>query len=286
MSSPDPSDRGTVWRASDGRLRAGWRLLIWLLGVLLVAAPLNLALAGRVGVSAQAAILAAAVAVVSLLVWRRLDGLPPRRTLLAPDGALARVAGGLALGLGLVAAVGAILAVAGAFQLEPRSCQAPAQGAYLLRTLVLFGGAGAAEELLFRGYPLFALREAAGRVAAVVATAALFSVVHAANPHFGWLAGLNVALVGVILGTWVLQTGTIWGAVGLHVGWNWGLAAGIALPLSGLRFPPPCYVGRVEGADWLTGGEFGLEASVLATVAWGALGLVLVIRRQRRRGGG
>lgn len=286
MKSSDSSDRRSLWRAADGRLRAGWRLLTWFLGVFVLAAALNIALAGRAGASARAAILAAAVAAVSLLVWRWLDGLPPRRTLLAPGGAVPRAMGGLALGVGLIAAVGAILAVAGAFRFEPRSCQAPDQGAYLLRTLVLFAGAGAAEELLFRGYPLFALREAAGRVAAVVATAALFSVVHAANPHFGWLAGLNVALVGVILGAWVLQTGSIWGAVGLHIGWNWGLAAGIALPLSGLRFPPPCYAGRVEGASWLTGGEFGMEASVLATVSWGALGLVLVIRRRRGRGGG
>jgi hypothetical protein len=64
--------------------------------------------------------------------------------------------------------------------------------------------------------------------------------------------------------------------MGWHSGWNWLLAVGFGLPLTGLDVGIPALLVdlRVVGPAWLTGGEQGPEASVVClgyfvlTSAW------------------
>jgi hypothetical protein len=72
------------------------------------------------------------------------------------------------------------------------------------------------------------------------------------------------------LGVIQLRTGSLWWATGAHLGWNWGSAYVADLPVSGLElFDAPYYEARVAGPDWLGGGAFGPEGSVLATAVLG-----------------
>ena len=58
----------------------------------------------------------------------------------------------------------------------------------------------------------------------------------------------------------------MWTAFGAHLGWNATLAA-LAAPVSGLPFDIPYIDYRMGGPAWLTGGAFGPEGGLLATVA-------------------
>jgi uncharacterized protein len=53
--------------------------------------------------------------------------------------------------------------------------------------------------------------------------------------------------------------------MGWHAGWNWLLAVGFNLPLTGLDVGIPAFIATLEpnGAVWLTGGDQGPEGSVV-----------------------
>jgi membrane protease YdiL (CAAX protease family) len=274
-----------VFRNEAGRLRSGWRVAIWTLAVILLglAAQVLLSVVGAGSRTAGAVATALSVALASLAAWRFLEGRAPGDTPLALGRPAASGFGlGLGVGVALVALVVVVLGAAGAYQVARSACTLTGQGGFLARSLLLFLFAALAEELLFRGYPLFALREGLGGLPAALVTALLFALAHAANPHFGWGAMVGVAWIGAVLALWVLATGTVWGAVGAHLGWNAALVAGAAMPVSGLRFRAPCHQGELSGPAWLTGGGFGVEAGLVAAVAWAIAG-ALVLARARRK---
>lgn len=132
--------------------------------------------------------------------------------------------------------------------------------------LWLFLLPAAAEEVVFRGYPLQALAESWGPGVAVAATSVGFGVVHLANPEVGWIGAVNVALAGAWLGTLLLRTGSLWWATAAHLGWNWGHGFLADLPVSGLDLvDAPGVAASPKGPGWVSGAGFGAEGSVAAT---------------------
>jgi uncharacterized protein len=168
-----------------------------------------------------------------------------------------RLAGwGPAAGAGWLPAVGAaVMAVAGAF---------------------LQGGL---EEVVFRGYVMHNLALWRGPAAAIGGSALLFGVVHGVNPDAGPIALVNIALIGVFLGL-LRARFTLWTAIGLHSGWN-GLLVLLSLPCSGYRFDGLLAM-NVSGPALWTGGGFGIEASLPATIIFAAsVGILGVSQRGR-----
>jgi membrane protease YdiL (CAAX protease family) len=181
----------------------------------------------------------------------------------------------LGLGIGLGAAV-ALLAVAGLWITGGVGWRAEqgSLGAWLvggLSALLFLAIPAAAEEALLRGYPLQALAEAWGVGRALLVTSTAFALAHLANPGVTPLAIVNIGLAGLWLGVVWVRTGSLWWATGAHLGWNWGSAYVADLPVSGLElFDAPFYEATMSGPDWVGGGAFGPEGSVLATMALGA----------------
>lgn len=92
------------------------------------------------------------------------------------------------------------------------------------------------EEYFFRGYLLQSLVVGVGSIPALLLTSILFGLGH--SYEGGMMAILNASLLGVILGLIVLQTRSLWLAVGFHYGWNIMaslLPALVAIPSSGLE---------------------------------------------------
>ncbi|MEO8199438.1 MAG: CPBP family intramembrane glutamic endopeptidase [Gemmatimonadota bacterium] len=133
-----------------------------------------------------------------------------------------------------------------------------------LAFLVLLPGA-LAEETMFRGVPLVALDRTIGRGPAIGVTALLFALAHGANPSVTTLSIGNICLAGVLLGVAFFAPGGIWTAMGLHLGWNFGLAA-LDAPVSGINLRIPLIDYLPGQPAWLTGGPFGPEGGVLATI--------------------
>lgn len=134
--------------------------------------------------------------------------------------------------------------------------------------LLMLAPAALAEEVMFRGLPIVVLDRAAGRGAAVGITALAFALTHAGNPSVTTLSIGNICIAGLLLGLVFFAPGGIWTATGLHLGWNWAMAA-MDAPVSGLALSIP-FIDYDPGLPvWLTGGSFGPEGGVLATLVLG-----------------
>ena len=153
--------------------------------------------------------------------------------------------------------------------------------ATVLVTAVILLPAAFAEELAFRGVPLIAISRGFGRGPALVVLAMLFGFAHLDNDHVTALALVNLALAGVLLGVAFFTPGGLWTSTGVHLGWNLSLAA-LAAPVSGTPLPMPWLDYSMGGPGWLTGGAFGPEGGVIATLCI-LIGVLLVSRRKEVR---
>jgi CAAX protease family protein len=134
------------------------------------------------------------------------------------------------------------------------------------KTVLILVPAALAEELMFRGVPLVVTARALGRVRAILLLSILFALAHIRNPDVTTAALANIALAGIFLSLAFYTPGGMWTAFGAHLGWNVTLAA-LAAPVSGLPFDIPYIDYRSGGPRWLTGGAFGPEGGLLATLA-------------------
>ena len=134
------------------------------------------------------------------------------------------------------------------------------------KTIAILAPAALAEEVLFRGVPLVLMARAFGRGTAIVAIAVLFTLAHITNPNATELGLGNIALAGIFLGLAFYAPGGIWTAFGAHLGWN-ALLACLDTPVSGVPFDIPVLDYNAGSPAWLTGGQFGPEGGLAATIA-------------------
>jgi uncharacterized protein len=181
------------------------------------------------------------------------------------------------LGGCLVAGAALLLAaIVGSAHWVPDAGTPPQYADSALKTVLVLAPSALGEELVFRGVPLVLLAAVIGRGSAVVAVAIGFALAHLTNPNVTALGLGNIALAGVLLGLAFYAPGGIWTAAGVHLGWN-ALLACLDTPVSGVPFRIPLLDYRPGGPVWLTGGGFGPEGGLAATVAM-TLGIVVARR--------
>ncbi|HSM18465.1 MAG TPA: CPBP family intramembrane glutamic endopeptidase [Gemmatimonadales bacterium] len=149
-----------------------------------------------------------------------------------------------------------------------------------LETLVVLAPAALSEELIFRGVPLVLASKLLGRAPAVLLMAIVFGLAHALNPNVTPQGVANVVLAGLFLGTAFYCPGGLWTAFAVHLGWNVTFAVSGAA-VSGVPFDIPAVDYHPGGPGWLTGGSFGPEGGLLATLALGA-GTMIAVRWARK----
>lgn len=226
------------------------------------------------------AIAAALVAVVlgfaaySLFV-RRIERRPV--TELAPDRAWPELAAGLAIGSGVLAAAIGVLAALGLYQVEGRR-----DWTVLVVPLLMSIGTGVIEEIVFRGIVFRLLEEASGTWGALVLSSALFGLLHLVNPQATLQGAVAIVFeAGVMLAAAYVLTRRLWLPIGIHVGWNFTQGGVFGVPVSGFR-SRGWLDGTLSGPDWLSGGRFGAEASIVAVILGIALGTTLLVMAARR----
>jgi hypothetical protein len=133
-------------------------------------------------------------------------------------------------------------------------------------TFLLFAVAAINEEATFRGYPFQRLVESITPASAIALTSALFGLMHLKNPHHTAISTVNTMLVGVPLAIAYLRTRSLWMPIGIHFIWNFLMGFVMGLPVSGITFPARVLQAEVHGAVWLTGGDYGPEGGLMATL--------------------
>lgn len=138
----------------------------------------------------------------------------------------------------------------------------------LLSSGIYFVIGGVFEELLFRGYLFQTLMQAVTFLPAVVVMAVLFVFAHVWNPHVTLLGLVNVALAAVWLSFAYLKTRSLWLPIGLHCSWNFTQTVIFSFPTSGIESDGHSLASLVQsGPEAITGGAFGPEGGVLATLS-------------------
>ena len=141
---------------------------------------------------------------------------------------------------------------------------------------------GFMEELLFRGIMFRWIEELGGSWVALLLTSALFGLGHFYNPNATAFSSFAIALeAGVLLGGAYMLTRNLWMAIGLHAAWNFTQGWIFDVPVSGTN-QDGMVEAQLSGPELLSGGAFGLEASVIAMVLATAAGVALVVLAIKR----
>jgi membrane protease YdiL (CAAX protease family) len=150
--------------------------------------------------------------------------------------------------------------------------------AFLLLAPLAFG-----EELMLRGYILTVLRKFLDWRVAVALTSIVFGLLHIPNPGSNAANITMVILAGLLLGTIVVRTGSLYAATATHLAWNWVMAGVLHVPVSGLEVATPDYRLVDAGPDLLTGGSWGPEGGLGAAIGMSGALAYLYVRRARPR---
>lgn len=261
---------GSMFAGPDG-LRAGWRLVLYLvmwrllrvaLGILLekidphVRIKLWLDLITELG---SFVIVAVPAVVMGWIEKREFGeyGLPLRRAFGKSFW--------VGAGWGVVAITALMVGIGGVgdFSLGGFALH----GGRVLKFAVFWGvfflAVGLFEEFLARGYTQFTLTQGIGFWPSALVLSGFFTFLHVGNPGETWVGLLAVAAIGLFLCLTLRRTGNLWFAVGFHAAWDWGESYLYSVPDSGGISPGHLLHSSFHGSPWITGGSVGPEGSVL-----------------------
>ncbi len=222
----------------------------------------------------------AAMAVLALIVYAGFVRLVEARPVaeLSPAGMGRPLGHGLLVGAGLFTGCVLVLMALGFYRIEGLNPLA-----FMLPAVAMALGSGILEELLFRGALFRILEEWLGSWIALAISSLVFGFMHLINPAATVLGAVFISIeAGVLLGAAYMATRRLWLGIGFHVGWNYtqsGIFSGI---VSGSDSAPGLLRTSIAGPVVLTGGSFGLEASLVAFLVCTATGVVLLVMAVRR----
>ena len=186
---------------------------------------------------------------------------------------------GLLIGVGLYAVCELILMALGIYRingLNPLSFMLPAIASAL--------SSGVYEELLFRGVVFRSVETWFGSWAALVVSSLGFGLTHLINPQGTLEGSLFIAVeAGILLAAAFMLTRRLWLSMGFHVSWNYTQSAIFSSIVSGNASSQGLVRSTVKGPDYLTGGSFGVESSLLALFVCTTAGIIMLVMAVKRR---
>ena len=151
---------------------------------------------------------------------------------------------------------------------------------FLLINTVLVG---VSEEWMFRGVLFRSVETWFGSWAALVVSSLVFGLTHLMNAQGTIEGALFIAVeAGILLAAAFMLTRRLWLSIGFHMAWNYTQSAIFSGIVSGNDPQQGLIRSTVNGPDWLTGGSFGVESSVLALVTCTTTGVVMLVMATRR----
>ncbi len=267
----------------EGRIRAGWRLLVQFALFILLTGLMMLAKNAWVASTLHLYNTFVFAMAGTASVWIAAFFLDKRDFAdygIAWDSRWKReLAAGMAIGGVPMLLIFAVEWSAGWVTVTGFGWERPASMPYYLwigTYLISMAFVGFYEELIFRGYQILNMVEgfhptplnlARASATAIIISSAIFAILHAGNPNANLLSTFNIILAGIVLALPFLITGRLAVSIGMHFSWNFMQGGLLGLPVSGTRFRGSLLQVRQEGADFMTGGAFGPEAGMLGLLA-------------------
>lgn len=258
------------------QLRAGWRIMIWIVFFFVASFPVALlnpfivAAFGQ-GTPVTEAVFKFGVTVVAVVVSLVLLTYVDKRSFASMGltfhrRALSELGKGLAVGFGMLCLAVGIMWALGHHELTwPEEQTGYFLTGFLINAL-LFIVVGFNEEIIFRGYVFQSMIEGTNFWISTLFWSFLFGVAHMGNPNVSPFGIANIVLAGILLSLAYYQTRSLWMPIGIHITWNFTEGWVWGLPVSGTTVTQTLTKGLETGPDWWTGGTFGPEGGAACTL--------------------
>ncbi len=192
---------------------------------------------------------------------------------------------GFFIGLAMMSIIVLILFPFGYITVEKNPIQPVGISAIASVLVILFGWIiqGATEEIVTRGWLLNVLSTKYNIGVGLLISSTLFGLMHLTNPNVNYIAVINIILVGLFYGLYVIKTNDLWAVCGMHSAWNFAQGNIFGFKVSGLDVSVGSLIDlNLVGSDFVTGGIFGPEAGITATfILLASIGILLFIDKKR-----
>lgn len=185
-----------------------------------------------------------------------------KATEFSTQGMIRETGYGLAVGAGIMALIVFLMFVGGYYRIDGFNDNIP----YFIDYIFIFIIAAFVEELIFRLILFRLIEEFLGTWVSILFQIVLFGFGHAMNPNATAWSSLAIGIeAGILFSAVYMYTRRMWLALALHMAWNY--TQGIIFGVSVSGFDQEGIIKPIiEGPEILTGGSFGLEASVVSVV--------------------
>ncbi|HEV7815741.1 MAG TPA: CPBP family glutamic-type intramembrane protease, partial [Janthinobacterium sp.] len=113
--------------------------------------------------------------------------------------------------------------------------------------------------------------------AALLISVLVFALAHVTNDSVTAIALASVAAAGLLLSAAYMLTQRLWLGIGIHAAWNFTQGGLFSASVSG-NSSHGMIEGVFSGPAWLSGGDFGVEGSVLALFFVLGAGILMLTR--------
>jgi CAAX protease family protein len=275
-------------------LRAGWRLLLYVIGVALLlwgSSTILRAIFGRAVITTltpkidiiRELFLLASAMVPAIVAWKLekrpwgVYGLPleSRRA--------GQFATGLLVGFSALSLLLLLIHFFHGFELGSVQLSVPQLFKYAVLWGIGFVLVGVTEEFTFRGYSQFTLASGIGFWLAGILLSAGFGAVHLGNRGEDWVGALSAGAIAFVFVFSLWRTGSLWFAIGTHAAWDWAESFFYGVPDSGFKSVGTLFHPHFQGSKWITGGTVGPEGSLLVFVAVSFVALCIQLFYPKRQ---
>jgi len=137
---------------------------------------------------------------------------------------------------------------------------------FLLIPFALMFTVAIIEEVLVRGIIFRIMEEKLGSSISLTISSILFGVLHLANPNCTLISAICITTAGFLMGAAFMYSRNLWMPIALHFAWNFTQSGIFGAITSGNEKTNSLLQAKIEGPEFITGGEFGPEGSIQAIV--------------------
>ena len=149
---------------------------------------------------------------------------------------------------------------------------------FILPSLTISFAVAISEEILIRGILFRIIEEKLGSYLALFISAFIFGALHLFNPNSSLIVGIGLAIqAGLLLAAAYMYSRNLWFPIAIHFAWNFTQGGIFGANVSGGGLSKTLITSQIEGAKWFTGGEFGPEGSIQATIFCLTATIILLI---------
>ncbi len=124
------------------------------------------------------------------------------------------------------------------------------------------------EEILLRGIIFRITEEKLGSYVSLMLSGIIFGGVHLMNPSSTLLSTLCIGLVGIVFGAAYIYSRSLWLPIAIHFSWNFMQSGIFGAVTSGNEKTNSLFSTTITGPELITGGNFGPEGTLQATLFW------------------